>query len=307
MAMKRAVVPCSVIAAALSIFIYFTAIAQPTKPAAEPAAVKVADGVWVLQHNGPLLGSNVGWIEFADFLVVIDTAFPAGAERALASIRAVSQKPIRYAVVTHWHQDHSFGGGVFAKEGAIIVAHENARRDFLARALDVYSKRQKTDSITAKYRPYAPDITFTDKMVLDDGKQRRLELLYLGHAHTNGDIFAWLPKEKILFTGDATVNKRKGYLADSNTASWIEVLTRAQALKPNTIAPGHGPVGSAEVLATFKRYFIDLRKLVAADVAQRKTLGQVQSSLDIPWWKQWTGETQMNVDHIAHVYGELTN
>src|SRR5688572_1227482 len=199
--MKRAI-------AALVFFGGVAALAaqQAGKPPLEKP-VKLADGAWIRTSNDiGKYGCNVGWIEFKDWVVVIDTAFPLGAEEALGHIKAsTNNKPIRYVVVTHYHADHSFGSGVFAKEGAIIVAHENARRDYLARNLPEYAARAKTDKVAARYAARAPDVSFTDRMVIDDGK-RRAELYYFGQAHTTGCIFTFLPREKIVFTGDAAVN-----------------------------------------------------------------------------------------------------
>src|SRR5688500_68548 len=100
---------------ALTLGVHGAAAQQPApaRPAFEKA-IQVAEGVWFERNlDTATFGSNVGWIEFADHVVVIDTAFPAGAERALASIKATTRgKPIRYAVVTHYHADHSFGSGV---------------------------------------------------------------------------------------------------------------------------------------------------------------------------------------------------
>jgi phosphoglycerate dehydrogenase-like enzyme/glyoxylase-like metal-dependent hydrolase (beta-lactamase superfamily II) len=306
--MKR-VVGFTGIVVGLSIFVYVAGAQQP--PAPQPpgeAAVQVADGVWFQRnYDTNSLGSNVAWIEFANFVVVIDTAFPAGAERALKSIKATTKrKPIRYAVVTHYHADHAFGTGVFAKEGTIVVAHENARRDYLGRNVEQYAERVRTDRIAARYKMHAPDVTFTDRMVIDDGKQRRAELFHFGHAHTSGCVFTWLPKEKIVFTGDATVNGPFNFLGDSDTASWIDAISQVQALEPRIVVPGHGPVGKADVLENQKHYFVELRAQVGSHVRQGKTLEEVQALVDIPAWKRWTGETKMKEANIAHVYRELT-
>src|SRR5687767_4382386 len=99
--MKRALCYAGILVG-LPVAVYVTADAQTQKPPPVEAAIKVADGVWFERHNDiGAFGSNIAWIEFADFVVVIDTAFPAGAERALKSIKATTKgKRIRYAVVT---------------------------------------------------------------------------------------------------------------------------------------------------------------------------------------------------------------
>jgi phosphoglycerate dehydrogenase-like enzyme/glyoxylase-like metal-dependent hydrolase (beta-lactamase superfamily II) len=293
-------------AAALLVIVGAVAWRQDAEPGRE-RPVKVGDGIWFQQHTDiGKFGSNVAWIEFDTFVVVVDTAFPLGAEAAIRNIKATTGgKPIRYAIVTHYHADHSFGNGAFAKEGATIIAHENARRDYLARNVKNYEETAKRDPAYARYAPYAPDLTFTESMVLDDGK-RRAELIYFGHAHTTGCVFTWLPREKVIFTGDACVNGPFNYMGDSDSASWIEVLGLAQALGPEKVVPGHGPVAGGELLAKQRGYFVELREQVGRLAAEGKTLDEVRKLVDIPMWKEWTGQKQMNADNIAHVYGEVT-
>jgi glyoxylase-like metal-dependent hydrolase (beta-lactamase superfamily II) len=280
--------------------------ALPKRPYEDP--VRVAEGVWFEQHHDvPTYGSNVAWIEFADFVAVVDTAFPLGAERALKSIKRTTKgKRIRYAIVTHYHDDHSFGGGVFAKEGAIIVAHENARRHFVERGVSKYAEKAAKDKAYARSPAATPQLTFKDQLILDDGKGRRAELFYFGNAHTTGDVFTFLPKEKIVFTGDACVNGDHNYLGDADTASWIEVLRKVQALSPEIVVPGHGPVGKPDVLENQKVYFVELRKQLAELIKQGKGVEEAKKLVDIPSWKHWTGKTEMKPAAITHVYQELT-
>ncbi|HLF94796.1 MAG TPA: MBL fold metallo-hydrolase, partial [Planctomycetota bacterium] len=195
--MKRFVLQ-SVLFGALFGGVYALASHQAAKGPEAP--VKVADGVWFQNNTADIgkYGSNIAWIEFSDYVVVIDTAFPLGAEAAIKNIKETTKgKPIKYAVVTHYHADHSFGSGAFAKEGATIVAHENARREYVERNTANYLKAAEKDPVYAKYGPYAPNVTFTDQFILDDGK-RRAEIHYFGQAHTTGCIFTWMPKEKVV-------------------------------------------------------------------------------------------------------------
>lgn len=286
--------------------VYALAAPQAAKPPTEKP-VKIGDGIWFEQHNDiGKFGSNISWIEFAEYVVVIDTSFPLGAEEAIRNIKATTnQKPIRYAIVTHYHGDHTLGAGVFAREGTTIISHENARKEFLARNVEGYLKTAEKDPVYAKYKPTAPSLTFTDKFILDDGT-RRAEVYYFGQAHTTGCIFTYLPKEKMVFTGDACVNGPFNYCGDSDTASWIDVLTQVQSLEPDVVVPAHGSVAKRDLLQTQKQYFIELRAQVASMAHDGKTLDEVKAAADIPMWKQWTGETKMNLENVSHVYREIT-
>jgi phosphoglycerate dehydrogenase-like enzyme len=147
-------------------------------------------------------------------------------------------------------------------------------------------------------------VVFDDKLVLDDGKQR-VEFLFLGHAHTSGDAFAYLPKQKLLCTGDACVNGAYNFMGHSESASWIRVLERAQQLDVNMVLPGHGPIAGKDLLERQKRYFQELRKQVGEGVRAEKSIEDIIKSIDMPWYKEWTGVTPAG-DNVKHVYAELT-
>src|SRR5207253_7365977 len=123
----------------------------------------------------------------------------------------------------------AYGNPVFAQEGATFYAHRNCATLWRTKgpaefAADGKGKGGRKD-IAQSYLKQ-PSIIFDDKLVLDDGKQRA-ELLFFGHAHTAGDAFLYLPKHKILCTGDACTNGAFNYMGHGDSASWIRVLDRA--------------------------------------------------------------------------------
>ena len=117
----------------------------------------------------------------------------------------------------------------------------------------------RADVAASKLKP--PTVLFRKEMFFDDG-QRRVELLHFGVAHTHGDGFAWLPKERILFTGDACVNGPFNFMGDGDSGQWVKTLEAARALKPKVVCPGHGPMGGPEVLDDQIAYFVELRRQV---------------------------------------------
>jgi glyoxylase-like metal-dependent hydrolase (beta-lactamase superfamily II) len=185
-------------------------------------------------------GSNNIWVVFEDYVLVYDANFPKEAGDVIEAIKRTTDKPIRYVVDSHHHGDHAYGNAVFAKAGATVVAQANC-----ARLLRVNGPREFADAGKKGGRPdvaksvlKVPDLIFDEKLVFDDGKGQRAEMLYLGHAHTAGDAFLYLPRHKILCTGDACTNGPFNYTGHSDTASWIRVLDRAQAL---ALATGRSP------------------------------------------------------------------
>src|SRR5262249_8333632 len=153
-------------------------------------------------------GSNNIWVVFKDYVVVIDANFPKEAGDVIEAIRKTTDKPIRYVLDSHNHGDHAYGNAEFSKPGGEIVAQANCFRLLRDAGEEEFGKAGRGPGgrkDVAESSLKVPDVIFDDKLVLDDGTQR-IEFLFLGHAHTAGDAFAYLPKHKLLCTGDACVN-----------------------------------------------------------------------------------------------------
>ena len=228
---------------------------------------QVKPGVYF--HEGDLHGHghcNNGWVVFDDYVVVVDANFPSGAKVVLPKIKALTDRPIRFAFDTHHHGDHAYGNQVWVENGAIPVASSGALDEMKKYETGYYggkpgrwedAAKSRPDVASSKLKP--PTVLFPKEMVFDDGKHR-MELKWLGVAHTHGDGWAWLPKEKILFSGDACVNGPYNYTGDGNIGDWIKTLEAAQKLGAKTVVPGHGAIGDGTLLEDQKQYFIEIRK-----------------------------------------------
>jgi glyoxylase-like metal-dependent hydrolase (beta-lactamase superfamily II) len=237
---------------------------------------ELAPGVYF--HEGDLAGHghcNNGWVVFDDYVLVIDGNFPSGAKEVLPKIRAVTDKPIRFVFDTHHHGDHAYGNLVWVENGATPVAHEGVIEEMMKYETGFYGKTpgrweseipKRPDVAASKLKP--PTLLFRRDLIFDDGKQR-VELVHFGTAHTHGDAFAWLPKQKIVFTGDACVNGPYNFTGDGDIGAWIQTLEQVRKLGATTVCPGHGPMGTGELLADQQSYFVELRK-EAKKYARRK-------------------------------------
>jgi phosphoglycerate dehydrogenase-like enzyme/glyoxylase-like metal-dependent hydrolase (beta-lactamase superfamily II) len=310
--MARTVRICSLVAAVL--------LAAAAAPAAESLpkmnfndVKEIAPGVFfrysAISPTNPKIfgGSNNIWVIFEDYVVVIDANFPREAGDVIKAIRKTTKKPIRYVFDTHHHGDHSYGNAVFAQEGASVIAQTNCARllrvdgpkDFRNAGRGPNGRKDVRES-----KLKMPDISFDKKLVLDDGKQR-VEFLFFGHAHTSGDGCAYLPRHKLLCTGDACVNGAYNFMGHSDSASWVRALEQMQQLDINMVCPGHGPLAGKDLLAKQKRYFVELRKQVRKGISAGKEFKDILKGIDMPWYKDWTGvpPTEPNVQHV---YDELT-
>ena len=276
----------------------------------ETTVTEVAPGVWFrkAQWKPEFIGCNQGWIIFDDFVLVIEASFPNQAEELIKEIRKTTDKPIKYVFDTHWHGDHADGNPVLIAEGASAIAAESSRDQFIKKGIDSFDqqKRQKAAEY-GKLKYGIPSVYFPKKMILEDTTQR-VELIHIGHGHTPGDAVAWLPKHGILFTGDSCVNGAFNYTGESNTSSWISVLTEMAKMPVKIICPGHGEKSDAKLIETQRRYFVELRQAIQDGIAAGKSLDEIKQKIDFPWYKEWTGAavSQQN-ENIEHVYKELTS
>lgn len=264
---------------------------------------QIVPGVWF--REGDLMGKghcNNIVIEMKDHLIVVDANFPSGAQAALADIKKVSQKPVRWVFDTHHHGDHAYGNPIWTKIGATTLAHagvvDEMKRYEPKRWLSTAKERKDVGELNLPTAEQPKKTFDKEPFIIDDGS-RRVEFHHFGWAHTRGDGFVFLPKEKILCTGDAATNGPYNYTADANIANWPNVMAKAAALNPQHVLPGHGPAGGPEVLSGEKEFMTQLRAAVAKELKAGKSVsdfvtmekGEPKStSLKLPdSVKKWVG------------------
>lgn len=224
--------------------------------------------------------TNIGWVVFRDYVVVIDANFPWGARDVIPEIRKTTAKPLRFVFNTHYHADHAYGNVAFAEAGATIVCTEVCAEESLR-------KGRKDVENQAKERATEPLVTaslrFETELVFDDGTQR-LQLHRMGPAHSSGDAVAWLPKQKILFAGDLAVNWELGNNVgdvDADHDNWIRALAKLEGWRPTVVIPGHGTPGNNATLAGQRAYLDEMLSAVKKAIASGTSADQLASELDL--------------------------
>jgi glyoxylase-like metal-dependent hydrolase (beta-lactamase superfamily II) len=195
-------------------------------------------------------------------------------------------QPVRYLVYSHDHADHISGGEVFA-DTARIVAHENARR-----------------TIVAERRPTAvPQLTFSDRLTLELGGTA-VELLYVGRNHSDNSLVLRFPKERLIFAVDFIPVQAVGFRdwPDAYIEDWIESLRRVEALDFDTLAPGHGPMGTKADVLAFRAYMEELREEVLRLAREGKSLDEVVQTMKMPRYESWGGYKEMFPLNVAGMY-----
>ena len=251
--------------------------------------------------------ANTSWVEFREFVVVIEANTPWGIKAALPEIRKTTKKPIRYAFDTHYHWDHTQGNSVLFDDGVTLVCSQDCANELGTKGKTEWeeqmSKRTGEYSLSP-YRLQQPSVMFGDFMAIDDG-ERRLELRRVGPAHTIGDAVAFLPKEGILFTGDLCVNWRSGNNVgdrDADHRHWAQVLNDMAGWNVKTVVPGHGGLGTVATLKAQSAFIDDLWTQVSAGKKSGKTADQLVKEIDLSKHGDFAADVQQNQSAIRAVF-----
>jgi len=220
--------------------------------------VELASGVYARLHEGL---TNAGVIVGDDGVLIIDSLrVPSFARDLIEDVRHLSDKPIRYVIDTHSHWDHSWGNEEFPD--STIIGHANCRSEMLdLEALDrwrekVVASREPWSEEVKTVRVTPPSVTFDTTMQLYFGG-RRIDLRYLGRAHTSGDLFLHLPDDGLVFTGDVAQDRGVPFMLDGYIQDWVRTDDRLLELDAERFVSGHGPVGERPAL-------VEARDFIAA-------------------------------------------
>jgi glyoxylase-like metal-dependent hydrolase (beta-lactamase superfamily II) len=202
---------------------------------------RLAPGVYAYTAEGD---PNAGVVVGDDGVAVIEAlATPDQAKRLLRCIRGVTRKPIKYLILSHYHAVRVLGASAYkaqeivASQGTYELIKERGAQDFKSEAQRfprLFSKIETVPGLTW------PTITFDTAITLRLGK-RELRVMHLGRGHTKGDTVVWLPKEKVLFSGDLIERHAAPYCGDAYLNAWPETLEKVRALGARKAVPGRGP------------------------------------------------------------------
>ena len=318
----------------------------------ERVVTNLAEGVYTIRHIDPypgwVHGNTTVIIGEREVFVVDSTQLFSSALEDIAQIRKWTEKPVRYVLNTHWHQDHNAGNKVYMDEfpGITIIAHleTKAMMDATspglsanmlkngvslraqlqkqlesgkledgtpltdAQRLDATEKLAQAQQIIEQARKFVyqpPTLTFDRELNIDIGN-REVQVKHLGRGNTGGDAIVYLPKEKILVTGDLLV-RPVPFAFDGYPSEWIQTLQAMDLLDATIIVPGHGEVLHDKV---FLHNVIDLMKSIVAQVREQlrrnedATLEEVQKAVDIkPFVAGLVGDDPRAARFLAYSMG----
>jgi cyclase len=231
-------------------------------------------GVYVLFGAGGNIGLSVG----DDAAFIIDDQFAPLTPKITAAIAAITSKPVRFVVNTHWHGDHSGGNENFARAGTIVVAHDNVRKRMAAEQFDaIYDFRTPASPPGA-----LPVVSFSDSITFhvngDD-----VVAFHVPPAHTDGDAIIYFTKADVVHMGDTFFLGRYPYI-DTGTAGSVNGIIGAAdkvlaMCTPRTIViPGHGTTATCAELRTYRNVMVTIRDRVRAEMQKGRTLAQIKAA-----------------------------
>jgi len=288
---------------------------------------KIAENVYYATGGN---GGNVPvFIGNRDVIVMDTGTTPLAARQFLDDIKVVTDKPVRYAVNSHYHYDHTDGNQVYRERNIDVIGHEfikyamsnydilhrepymtsqfvngtnrieNLKKQ-IAEEKDAQKKTtlegqlataQKNFDDLKEIKITPPNVTYTDKKVIDLGG-REVQLLFLGRGHTNGDTVMYLPAEKIAATGDL-MEYGPAYMGDGQFAEWDVTLENLKKMDITTILPGHGiPFKDVKPRITaFQGYLKDVVKQTAELRKQGVVATDAAQKIDLSAYKEFFQQT----------------
>ncbi|MBO9677010.1 MAG: MBL fold metallo-hydrolase [Acidovorax sp.] len=276
---------------------------------------KLSDHAYAYTAEGD---PNTGIIIGDDAVMVIDTqATPVMAQDVIRRIREVTDKPIKYVLLSHYHAVRVLGASAYGAEH--IIASEDTRDLIVERG-----EQDKASEIGRFPRLFQnvesvppgltwPTMTFNKKMTLWLGSLE-VQILQLGRGHTKGDTVAWLPKEKILFSGDLVEFDATPYAGDAYFQDWPHTLDAIAALKPEKLVPGRGaalqtPEQVQAGLAGTRAFISDLYASVKEGAARGEDLRKVYEATFArlqPKYGQWVIFNHCMPFDVTRAYDEAT-
>lgn len=263
---------------------------------------QVNNGTYLLVGKGGNIGLSVG----DDGVLLIDSQFEQLTDKILSSINKITDKPLRFVINTHWHQDHTSGNENLVNNGAIVIAHENVRERL--------STEQFVDFLNREYQPSPinalPTITYNKSITLyfnDD----QIDIYHIPHSHTDGDSIIYFNKNNVVHTGDIFVNGRYPFIDHSSGGSIDGIITGIEKIisiinNETRIIPGHGLLSNSEELQKYLMMLKDIRQQVQTMVNNGASLDEIiKSDITNNYDNLYSDSFINSEDFLGFVYNDI--
>jgi glyoxylase-like metal-dependent hydrolase (beta-lactamase superfamily II) len=274
-----------------------------------PRVLKLADNVYGYEEiRQPGFTTVSLFVVGANGVLIADgQGSPEATRKLLEAISKTTARPVRWYIVGSDHGDHTAGNSVLPKDVTYIV--HPASRAQLERDAAAAAKAPQRPDQPARPAVVVPPVAMTgDKQVVDVGGIE-VHALFLGRAHTGGDLMVHLPKQRILFMSEAYLNRVFPAMRSAYPSEWVKTIDRALAMKVDRFVPGHGfiedPKASREELLEFQKAL----KYVIGEVSRLHeiNLSADEAARQANWgsYKDWMLAEQQGPVAVRRVYEEL--
>ena len=275
----------------------------------EIKVTKVSGNVYMLEGAGGNIAASLG----DDGILIVDTEYAPLAGKIQAALKGIgiTDKPVRFVVDSHYHDDHSNGNPAFAAAGATIIANENLRKR-LENGSTIGNGPGGSIHMQQPARPKEalPVITFDDGInIFLNGEE--IEVRHFPAAHTDGDSFVFFATNKVLHTGDVFV--RYGFpFIDVNSGGSVQGMIAAcdKALAEfpadTKVIPGHGALATMDDLRDYSKMLKDTTAAVQKALDGHETLAQMKAEKVLAPWQKLSGSFVNSDAFIDEIYNSLT-
>jgi cyclase len=281
----------------VGLLVWSLAAMQQRPPQFEMAikTLKLTDNLYILEGAG----GNVAAFIWDEGVLLVDDKLPPASADVKAAVAALTPKPIRFVVNSHWHRDHSGGNEALASDGAVIVAHENVRRRMSVDTfIGVFDRKSPASPARA-----LPVVTFTRDVTFHLGGEE-ISVVHVDPAHTDGDSFVRFRVANFLHMGDCFLNGSFPVVDYSHGGALPGIIGAADTalgmLDSRTrIIPGHGPVASDQDLRTWRDMLATIQARVTKSVAAGRSLEQVKAERPTKEWDDRFPQSFVTADHVV--------
>jgi glyoxylase-like metal-dependent hydrolase (beta-lactamase superfamily II) len=289
---------------------------QDPLPDVQISLQQVTPNVYYVQGASGVATDNAGFVSNAGFVVtgegvvVFDAlGTPALAQRLIELVRSVTERPVRFVVLSHFHADHAYGLQVFEELGAEILASAGSR-DYLS--ADIAGER-----LEERRRSLVPWVNEQTRLVIPDRfidgdhrftlGQHAFVASNLGSAHSEGDMTLFVEPDNVLFSGDIIFEGRIPFLGSANTRNWLQTLRRMQETDVAALIPGHGPAreNPREMLALTTRYLAYMREQMGKAVEDWVPFDEAYEQVDWDEFMEYPAFLEANRRNAYAVYLSL--
>lgn len=261
--------------------------------------IKVAGNVYMLQGAGGNIGVSVG----EDGIVLVDDQYAPMAPKIKEALKAITDKPVKYVINTHYHGDHT-GGNTVLGQGAPVIATENARKRMVS-GTSVHGEK-----VPPSPKGALPVITFNDRATIHiNGEDVRL--MQVPNAHTDGDAVVEFTGSNVFHMGDVFFNGSFPFIDTENGGTLRGTIKVVEAVlakmdKDAKVIPGHGPIAYKAVLEGYRDALKGTVAIMNEAIQKGKTLEQVKKEKTLVAWEHLSSDFVTLDAYEEMLYKELT-